>query len=344
MAEDKWVVDPIVFTLIDTIKALDIQSKDNGSPPASSVKMLAKKKLELLDLPNEILRRIFTDLYDGQEVRFNVGLGKHYCIGDKRDELLIQRPREWSPEWAPNLRLVSSTVKTLASPILADSATLHISRGQMADEPTPLELAPLCPAFMTSRLKTVRVMDFDAAFFMYPIEEVDAGGLPSLTTLAFGPFDLAETLKMVATGLYVLKYDHEDYIEMIRAHSPYLDEADRLTAFDTDDPQGSMRDFAEGLLPWFGDAEHYRGMVRMFSMCYWQTHRAKHTNLLPTTIVEVTLKDKSRKTVVARVMWADGMAEPDVRYDEEAMTEHKNSRFLGLIRPMRTWADVLNAF
>jgi hypothetical protein len=305
MAEDIWVVDPIVFKIIDTIKALNIQSKDNGSPPASSVKMPAKKKLELLDLPNEILRRIFTNVFEGKEfeeegVRFNVGLGEHYRMGDKSEELLIQRPREWSPEWAPNLRLVCSAVKTLASPILADITTLHISRGQMAETPAPLELAPLCPGFMTSRLKTVHIMDFDAAYFMYPIKSVHAGGLPSLTTLAFGDFDIAETLKMISTGLYVLNHDHKDYIKMIRDHSTYLPAAQRHEIFTIADPEGSMRRLSVSFSHCFGEyrfAELYRRMVLQFCK-YWQLSRTRHTGLLSSTVVEATLVDKSRATLV----------------------------------------------
>jgi hypothetical protein len=220
-AEENWVVDPVVYKIIATVKTLDIQSKDDRSPSASSMEKPTKKKLELLDPPNEILRRIFTDVYDGQEVQFNVGLGKMYGLGVK-SELLIQWPRAWSPKWAPNLRLVSSAVKALVSPILADNAMLYISKGRMVGAPTPLKVAPLCPAFMVSRLKTVRIMDFDAAFFMFPIGEVDAGGLSSLTTLAFGPFDIAETLKMVSTGLHVLGYNLKGYIKIIREFSSYL--------------------------------------------------------------------------------------------------------------------------
>jgi hypothetical protein len=59
-----------------------------------------------------------------------------------------------------------------------------------------------------------------------------------------------------------------------------------------------MRDFARGLLPRFDDAEHYHGLVNMFLKCYWQNVRDKHIDLLSTTIVELTLKDKSRNAVV----------------------------------------------
>jgi azurin len=47
---------------------------------------------------------------------------------------------------------------------------------------------------------------------------------------------------------------------------------------------------------------------------------------------------------VAHVKWADGASEPDVQCDEKAMSEHKNSKFLALVRGPRSLDELFDAF
>jgi hypothetical protein len=154
MASSKQTVESI----IDKVAALDIKSKDDESSTTTAVQASEKKKLELLDMPPEILERIFKKLVDGQALHFVVGVGRSYGTGDVC-ERLIKEPRQWKPFWLPGLRLVSSKVKTVVTPIIAERAVLQIERGHMSESEKPLKLAPLYPAFVTSILKTVHIYD-----------------------------------------------------------------------------------------------------------------------------------------------------------------------------------------
>lgn len=158
-------------------------------------KMLDSKTLT--NLPNEILTRILKYVIEEENVTFQV-----FCGGDEVDELLIgeEYAPSWTPAWAPGLRLVTTTLEAISSPLLADQTTLRVVRGpSFPDEggswiaTTPIQLAQLFPQNLTACAKRIAIIDKPAIEFMYPMVKLDLTGFPKLESVVFATCDLQLT-------------------------------------------------------------------------------------------------------------------------------------------------------
>ncbi|KPI38461.1 uncharacterized protein AB675_12051 [Cyphellophora attinorum] len=328
---------------LDYIAAIELQSKAKECSTATAIKAPAKKKIELLDMPNEMLKHIFEAVFVGEEIYFVVGVGRlPYDLGGPdsggQDQSWAESPRQWNEPWAPNLRLVSSVFKAMVTPILIEYAILHVERGQQRESgalalaPRALELAPLCPSLLTSHLKCVRIKDYGASSFIRPVKEVDVTGLPNLRTVAFGPFDIADTLKAITIGLRHLPSEQQKaaHLYHLERRTVCFPIADHLRIF-RGDAQTRLQNLCKAFLPSFDDPKRYHDMMYQFWKDYWMVSRDAIQGLRSSTNVNVTMVDEARKSVIALVKIPDGAA-PSVDFLDEAISKHKESPFLLVFR------------
>lgn len=281
----------------------------------------------LLDLPTEILDRIFNLLLAKEDVHFQV-----FCEGSKNNKIRYteQDKPTWTPWWVADLRLVSTRFKELATPIIGDHTTLRIIR----DGPTtaywsrnkelavcnntakvylkrrtevPLKLIQLCPEFLSSRTRTVSIEDWRTKGHMLEAEAVDVTGVSKLTKIIFAPYDIADTLNSTRTSLRDLWITTKDgprvacdHVAMLihdmasankssRAQM-ILRELKRLTG--VRDPYRMLWDVIKNcFIPGFKSDEGYSQLVKEIIEKSWKISRATIVGITDNTVVEVEFID-----------------------------------------------------
>jgi hypothetical protein len=139
---------------------------------------------------------------------------------------------------------------------------------------------------------------------MYPVEEVDTGGLPNLKAIVFGPFDLADTLKKAFEKMPILGTEEmvAGHVEDIISRSAIFhgNQFDMMKIRLSDDPIHWMRNICKLFVRYFGDINGYQLMMRMFGTNYWEISRSKVRGLLASTVVRFYLYDRWREERTVR--------------------------------------------
>ena len=290
-----------VATLSAKPSSIDTNLTEDATPTALSL----SQKTNLLDLPNEILERIFKAALAGEHISFTVACGG--TIGDEvqYDDL---RKHSWSLAWVPDLRLVSSTFKNITSPVIAKQVGLRVIRTHDTTEQHlyqskyPLDLALACPTYFLPWVRRTEIWDHGMAHLMQPARKVQVGHFERLSEVVYGPIDAAQALESAYKAIagiasttdkeVFLKRQAEGMCLVLHGSDPmsarYLQQVEALARF-----------ALQVLALTMNNAENYLKMMKRMVGDYWQVEWETVEGLAENASLRIIFKDSEADKVVS---------------------------------------------
>ena len=258
----------------------------------------------LFDLPDELLLQIFDSALTGEDISFQVA-----CGGATGEEIQYGGLKPgWSHAWVPDLRLVSSSVNIIVSPLIAKHVTFRVRRTHATIEQyfsqsrDSLSLAKLCPEYMASRVERIVISDGGAAQLMSPIRGVDLSRFKSVKTVVAGPFDIARSLQSLCRSieLFPNRQTLRKYISDLNTRLPFPPPwpPGGLPIFLQ--PVDSTRHMLETFTICFGAVQTYRIMMENFGSGIWCISRDKFEGLAEDATLLVRFRDSQAGVDVSR--------------------------------------------
>lgn len=288
-----------VASLVSVLE--DLRVEDNAASTSSATAKM------LLDLPTDILNRIFNALLVDEDVNFQVA-----CDGSKNNAIHYEdglKP-SWSLSWVPDLRLVSSRFKELITPIIGDHTEVTVVRDPFMPPRTisspasqsPLKLVDLCPAFVSTSARKVKIMPVRSSCYMLDAEAVDVTGFPSLVLVSFGDLDMNRSLSQMMHHVSDLcerghKYEAilivgqllHDSGNWVGVNGELVAKSHIIMNCFLRTPTVVLSEFVQNLLSRCVDDAGYVQVLELMVQQYWKIDRTKVIGITDSIHVEVLL-------------------------------------------------------
>ncbi|KPI38278.1 uncharacterized protein AB675_12035 [Cyphellophora attinorum] len=319
-----------------------MDSTDNVDSVAAQVEALAISAnitpRTLLGMPKEIQQRIFELLLEEENPTLGITIAQDLVDGEYSGR--VSKEIEYATPWIPQLRLVSSSINALASPIIAARASIRFTRGSSKrnwEERLPLlHLARYVPGYLLARVRTIAILEHNAYYYMRPLDAVDASGFPKLEYVELGPYDPAYTMVSVLAEMEddTTRVKIARVLNIIQRLAPghnALFLALNVGIYGSPD-QVLRRFFKATLLPMFeGRLKDYADLMRIMRAKVWELQHDSVQGLTSTTRLALCIKDLASRTDTARYERV-GYGPARLGIKNETWGEHKNNELLEVLR------------